>query len=84
MEKTEAVIDRFEENMAVLLVGQAQTPMTVDRSVLPPDFKEGTWLQVTIENGVVTQGIIDQSKTDQMTDTIAEKMARLRRGEQLK
>jgi hypothetical protein len=81
---TKAVIDRFEENFAVLLVGDEQAPITVDRTVLPENIKEGTWLQITLENGTVTYAEIDHLKTDQMKETIAEKMARLRRGDHLR
>jgi hypothetical protein len=77
MEK--AVIDRFEGSLAVLLVGDEQKPLTVERIVLPPDAKEGTWLRITIEKGIVTHADIDQLKTNQMAETIAEKMERLRK-----
>jgi hypothetical protein len=81
---TNAVIDRFEDDLAVLFVGDEQKPMMIKRSALPHGVKDGTWLQITVVNGVVTQAVINQSKTDEMAKTIAEKMERLRRGEQLK
>jgi hypothetical protein len=82
MEK--AVIDRFEGEKAVLLVGETQTSLVVDRSVLPEEANEGTWLRVEIEDGVVASVEVDESQTRKMSETIADKLARLRRGEQLK
>ena len=78
-----AVIDRFEGNFAILLVGDEQKPLTIERTFLPAKAKDGTWLQITIENGIVTQAVIDPQKTNQMAETIAEKMERLRKGEHL-
>ena len=79
-----AVIDRFEGNLAVLLVGDAQSQQTVERSFLPLDANEGTWLKVTIENGFITKVEVDTEKTNSMAETIADKMSRLRRGDHLK
>jgi len=64
MEK--AVIDRFEGNLAVLLVGEEQKPMDVERTSLPTEAKDGDWLLVEIEGGVVVQATLDPQKTSQM------------------
>lgn len=41
-----AVIDRFEGDYAVLLVGDAEEKRDVPRNQLPPGAKEGSWLIV--------------------------------------
>lgn len=41
-----AVIDRFEGDYAVLLVGDAEEKRDVPRNQLPPGAKEGSWLFV--------------------------------------
>jgi hypothetical protein len=42
-----AVIDRFEEEFAVLLFDQGDEKLVISRSQLPPEAQEGHWLQVT-------------------------------------
>jgi Protein of unknown function (DUF3006) len=78
-----AVIDRFEGNLAVLLLNEGQEQLIVPRKSLPRGVKEGHWLQVEIENGEVRNAVIDQEETAKAKQRIAEKLARLRRGEHL-
>jgi hypothetical protein len=79
--KTKAVIDRFEGDKAVLLVGEEEDKLIVPRSSLPPEAKEGQWLQVDVEDDKVLSVALDEDETKKAEDRIAEKLARLRRGE---
>jgi hypothetical protein len=44
--RDKAVIDRFEGDIAVLIVGNDEKRMEVPRKLLPNKAKEGHWLQV--------------------------------------
>lgn len=79
--KTKAVIDRFEGDKAVLLVGEEEDRLIVPRTLLPPRVKEGDWLQVDVEDDRVLSAAIDDDETASAKQRIAEKLARLRRGE---
>lgn len=50
-----AVIDRFEEEKAVLLVGDAQVQVIWPRDLLPADAAEGDYLQIML--------LVDQEAT---------------------
>ncbi|MDD4600330.1 hypothetical protein SDC9_11361 [bioreactor metagenome] len=51
-----AVIDRFEEQIAVLLIGEDEIPVSWPRTALPEDVQEGDILQLTIAiDGEATQ-----------------------------
>ena len=80
--KNKAVIDRFEEGIAVLIVGVDERRMEVHRRLLPRQVKEGHWLQVEIENGIISSITIDEEETAKVKSRIAEKLERLRRGDQ--
>lgn len=43
-----AVIDRFEENKAVLLVGEEEISIVFPKKYLPQDSKEGDYLKLEI------------------------------------
>jgi hypothetical protein len=43
-----AVIDRFEGDMAVLLLGEIREHLDVPRSLLPSGAREGSWLRAEI------------------------------------
>jgi hypothetical protein len=79
--KTKAVIDRFEGDKAVLLVGDEEDKLIVPRATLPPGSKEGHWLQVVVEDDRVLSAALDEGETKKAQERIAEKLARLRRGE---
>jgi hypothetical protein len=79
-----AVIDRFEGDKAVLLVGDKPTQLVVEKSVLPKRVKEGTWLKVEIEGGLLVKAEVDAEGMAEAKKRIAEKQAALRRGDQLK
>ena len=71
-----AVIDRFEGNLAVLLVDEK--PVNVSRSILPEGVKEGDWLDVVFEGEHMLSAKVDADETERMKTRIAEKLARLR------
>nr|MBO2500308.1 DUF3006 domain-containing protein [Acidimicrobiia bacterium] len=70
------VVDRFEGDLAVLLVGEDETELVVPRSELPAGAAEGTWLRLGLE--------VDQRATAEAEERIGDKMSRLRqRGSRL-
>ena len=44
-----AVIDRFEGEYAVVLFGEDEIKADIPRQLLPPNLKEGSWLNVSFE-----------------------------------
>ena len=79
-----SVIDRFEGRFAVLIVGDDEQRINVLKKLLPRQAREGSWLQVEIQNGEVISAVIDEEETANVKQRIAEKLARLRRGNHLK
>ena len=75
-----SVIDRFEGKYAVLIVGDDEQRINVLKKLLPRKSREGSWLQVEIQNGEVISAVIDEEETANAKERIAEKLARLRRG----
>ncbi len=57
-----AVIDRFEGNVAVLLVGDKEEKVDFPKTLLPKGSKEGSWLKVVIE--------LDEEGTAKQTEKI--------------
>ena len=78
-----AVIDRFEENKAVLFVGEPQRQVVVEKKELPSGVKEGMWLQVDFIGGKLTKTDIDEEQTSRTKSRILGKRERLRKGEHL-
>ena len=78
-----AVIDRFEGEFAVLIVEEDEQRLNVPRKLLPEQSEEGSWLQVEIQNGEVISAVMDKEETANAQQRIAEKLARLRRGDHL-
>jgi hypothetical protein len=81
--KTKAVIDRFEGDKAVLLVDEEEDKLIVPRASLPSGAEEGLWLQVDVEDDRVISAEIDEVETAKAKERIANKIAKLRRGEHL-
>ena len=79
-----SVIDRFEGKYAVLIVGDDEQRINVLKKLLPRKSREGSWLQVEVQNGEVISAVIDEEETANAKQRIAEKLARLRRGNHLK
>jgi hypothetical protein len=76
-----AVIDRFEGEFAILIVGDDERHLNVSRKLLPEEAKEGHWLQLEIVGGEVSNIRVDDQETENVNRRIAEKLARLRRGD---
>lgn len=79
-----AVIDRFEGELAVLILEGSQERVNVLRGSLPKKSKEGSWLQVEMEDGEVRKAVIDEEQTAETKKRIEDKLERLRRGEHRK
>jgi hypothetical protein len=79
-----AVIDRFEGDIAVLLVGEAQRVVDVPREQLPSEVRAGQWLRVQLRGERLLHAELDADATDAARRRIQDKLARLRRGEHLK
>jgi prophage tail gpP-like protein len=76
-----SVIDRFEGKFAVLIVGEDEQRINVPRKLLPKHSREGSWLQVEIQNDEVISAVMDEEETANTKQRIAEKLERLRRGD---
>ena len=76
-----AVIDRFEGQFAVLLVGKNERRVNVPRQDLPRGAREGHWLRVRFEGSQVVSAEIDEEETARARDRIASKLEQLRKGE---
>ena len=79
-----AVIDRFENGVAVLLLKDGQEKLDTPKKSLPKGVKVGQWLQVEVEDGKLLSAVIDLEETARAKARIAEKLAMLRRGDHLK
>jgi len=73
-----AVVDRIVEGLAVVLVGERETEHHVPVSTLPQGARAGSWLRVTLGNGVITGMSLDDEETETSRSRIADKMKRLR------
>jgi hypothetical protein len=61
-----AVIDRFEGQLAVLLVGDENTKLNIPINLLPAGCKEGDVLNISIERDVVGTEQTKERVTDLM------------------
>lgn len=66
-----ATVDRFEGEMAVLLIGPDQTPVNVPHSDLPQDASQGDVVRL--------EGYIDREETKRRREEIKEKIEPLKR-----
>lgn len=76
--KTKAIIDRFEGNSAVLLVGDEQDRLVVDKCILPTGAKEGDWLKVDMKDDRVFSATADPIGTADAKKRIQDKLSKLR------
>ncbi len=74
-----AVIDRFEESIAVLLVGEGEKVYHIPIEYLPSGLKEGDWVRLTISDGVVSAIKPDTRETENRRSIIEAKLDRLRK-----
>lgn len=72
-----AVIDRFVEGLAVILVGDHETEYHVPVDSLPAGSGPGSVLRVRVALQIVEM-ILDQADTDQTKNRIEDKLRRLR------
>jgi hypothetical protein len=79
-----AVIDRFEGELAVLLVGEQHHPLDIPRSLLPHRVREGDYLRIERRENEIIGVTVDEEATERARKRIAEKLDRLRRGDHLK
>ena len=80
-----AVIDRYEGNLAVLILDDTDQPFNVPAELLPPQAKAGDWLEVEIQNEQLLTAVLNDSQTAAAAaQRIADKLTRLRRGDHLK
>jgi len=82
MEK--ASIDRFEGNLAVIIVGDEAVEKVIPKASLPRGAKEGSWLKVEFDGDRLICIEIDEEETERAKQRIAEKLKILRRNEHLK
>lgn len=90
-----AVIDRFEEEYAVLLLKDGEEKLIIPRESLPERAKEGHWLRLELEERRTEEGDsydsrpyvtgieLDEEETAVVKKRISDKLARLRRGDHL-
>ena len=82
--REKAVIDRFEDGWAVLLVGDEERKLSVPREALPRGAREGHWVRIEVEGNEVADIAADKEATEAARRRIADKLNRLRRGEHLR
>jgi hypothetical protein len=79
-----ASIDRFEGNIAIVIVSEENKQYLVNKSDLPKGAKEGDWLSVEISGEKITKMEIDIQAKEESEKRIQSKLDSLRRGDQLK
>lgn len=79
-----ATIDRFEENMAVLIFEQGDIRRDVPRELLPVGAWEGQHVLVDLDGEQISKIVLDEDETAQARERIQAKLERLRRGEHRK
>ncbi len=80
MEK--AFIDRFEEDIAVLIVGDDERKVNVPRRSLPEGAAEGDWRQVDFQEGTLISAKLDREESQQRKQQVEDLLRELRgRGE---
>ena len=78
--KTQAVIDRFEGNKVVILVGKEQDRLIVPKTSIPKSAKEGDWLIVDVRDDRIFSAEIDTQATEAARKRINDKLNMLRKG----
>lgn len=71
------VLDRFEENKAVILIEDQKQEIVIDKNQLPANSKTGTWFTIE-KQGDHYNFTIDQSKTEKEKQTSSDLIAKLR------
>lgn len=78
----QAVLDRIEGSVAVLLAGEKQTPLHLPASSLPVGAKEGDWLKLMLVNGQVAAIRPDPEETARRRQRIQAKLDLLTKRQQ--
>jgi hypothetical protein len=76
--KIKTTIDRFEEDNAVLIIGENKDEYIVPRPSLPHGVVIGLWLLVEVEDHHVINAVIDEEEASKVRERLAEMIARLR------
>lgn len=79
-----AQIDRFEENMAVLILEPGNRRLDVPRELLPAGAREGQHVLIELDEEKISKIVLDENGTVQARERIQAKLERLRRGEHRK
>lgn len=75
-----AVVDRIVDGQhAVLLVGEAESEHVIPAKALPEQAREGAWLRVRIESGVLVDFALDAEETEQARQRVRSKLEQLRK-----
>ena len=74
-----AVVDRIEEGLAVLLVGEKEREVPTPLISLPPGVQAGDWLQVELQEGKVLRARLDTKETERRRQRIKAKLKDLLR-----
>lgn len=72
-----AAIDRIDEGIAVLLLGEAEQELYVPLAQLPPGAKAGDWLRVTVVSGQLQRAEPDLEETRRRRERIRAKLDKL-------
>lgn len=75
--KIKAVIDRIENDIVTLLVGEKDDEYEIEVSQLPTGATEGYWLLVEIDGSKIGKIELDKDETVAVEKRISEKRARL-------
>ena len=73
----EAVVDRIEEGIAVLLVGRDEREVSVPVTALPAGTQSGVVLRVTLVNGNLVEAKVDAQATKDRRKRVQAKLDRL-------
>jgi hypothetical protein len=83
--RVSAVLDRFEEGYAVILLNEGNKKLVIPKNRLPKSAREGHWLLIEFEGQVSEETLlnisVDKEETLNAKRRIAEKLDRLRRGD---
>lgn len=74
-----AAVDRIEEGLAVLLVGEQEQEVVVPLVGLPAGVQAGDWLQVELQEGIVLRARQDPQETERRRQRMKAKLRDLLR-----
>jgi len=73
-----AVLDRIENDTAVLLLEKNKGTLLCPVDVLPDGCRPGTWLMVELEHGQVSKAELNPEKTEETLTRVKSKLDLLR------